>query len=260
MPPDQTPLRTVAVVMAMLAEAEPVLERLGAREVPLPPEAGPLPFRWFVARVAPEPARPPLDVVIAVNGRDRRTGVDKIGTQPAALNAYVTCLHHRPDLVISAGTAGAWASQGTEVGDVFVSRERFVYHDRRIPLPGFDDYAIGAYPAVDATALVTALGCKSGIVSTGNSLHDSDEDHRMMAEVGASVKEMEAAAVAWVADLLATPMLAVKAVTDLIDHPAGSAAQFTANLSMASARLADALVTTLHWCAGRTIADLGRAG
>ncbi len=246
--------------MAMLAEAEPVLERLGAHEVALPTEVGPLPFRWFRASVAAGPSRPGLDVVISVNGRDRRTGVDKIGTQPAALNAYVTCLHHRPDLLVSAGTAGAWGAQGAEVGDVFVSRDRFVYHDRRIPLPGFDEYAIGAYPAVDASALVAALGCKSGIVSTGNSLHDSDEDHRMMAEVGASVKEMEAAAVAWVADLLGVPVLAVKAVTDLVDHPAGSAAQFTANLSMASARLADALVATLGWCAGRSIADLGRAG
>ena len=36
-------------------------------------------------------------------------------------------------------------------------------------------------------------------------------------ESGAAVKEMEAAAVAYVAALFGTPLLAVKAITDIVD-------------------------------------------
>ena len=146
------PIRTVAVIMAMRAEARPLLEHIRANERELPETVGPLPIQWHDARVGG------LNVVVAVNGPDRRRGVDEIGTQPAALNAYITMFHRRPDLVISAGTAGGWTRHDTHVGDVFVSRDRFVFHDRRITLPGFEQYGIGSYPSVDASYLAQTLG------------------------------------------------------------------------------------------------------
>jgi len=243
------PIRTVAVIMAMRAEAQPLIDRLRAQPKPLPDNVGPLPLQWFDARASG------VTVVVSLNGKDRRHGVDKIATQPAVLNAYVTTLHRRPDLVISAGTAGGWAAQGTEVGDVFVSRDRFVYHDRRIPLPAFEDYGIGSYPTVDAAGLAKALGLKRGIVTSGNSLDASDADELAIAQSGAAVKEMEAASVAWVVDLLGVPMMAIKAITDLVDRPAPGE-QFVANLHQASQRLADVLIDVFDYCDGRTIADL----
>jgi nucleoside phosphorylase len=182
------PIRTVAVIMAMRAEARPLIELVGAAERELPETVGPLPIQWYDARVGG------LNVVISVNGTDRRRGVDEIGTQPAVLNAYVTMVHRRPDLVISAGTAGGWGRHGTRVGDVFVSRDRFVFHDRRIPLPGFDQYGIGSYASVDASHLARALHLKQGIVSTGNSLDEALDDGRAIIASGATVKDMEAAA------------------------------------------------------------------
>ena len=63
----------------------------------------------------------------------------------------------------------------------------------------------------------------------------------LMRDHGASVKEMEAAAVAWVCWLTGTPVFAVKAITDLVDHPAGTVEQFLANLGQATDRLASGL-------------------
>ena len=244
------PIRTVAVIMAMRAEARPLLEQIRASERELPETVGPLPIQWHDARVGG------LNVVIAVNGADRRFDVDEIGTQPAALNAYVTMVHRRPDLVISAGTAGGWSRHDTRIGDVFVSRDRFVFHDRRIPLPGFDQYGLGSYPSVDASHLARALQLKQGIVTTGNSLDEALDDGRAIIASGATVKDMEAASIAWVAEMLGVPMLAIKSITDLIDSPTDTADQFVANLARASQRLRDTVVQVLEFCEDRTIADL----
>ena len=249
-PMQSRPIRTVAVIMAMRAEARPLLDEIRANERELPETAGPLPFQWYDARVGG------LNAVVAVNGTDRRHGVDGIGTQAAALNAYVTMLHRRPDLVISAGTAGGWAHHGTQIGDVFVSRDRVVFHDRRIQLPGFDQYGVGSYPVVDANHLARSLRLKQGIVTTGNSLDESHDERQAIAASGASVKDMEAASIGWVAELLGVPMLAIKAITDLVDHPTATAEQFVANLDHASRRLCATLVQVLEFCEDRTIADL----
>ena len=62
---------------------------------------------------------------------------------------------------------------------------------------------------------------QAGIVSSGNSLDYTKEDMDVMEQHGASVKEMEAAAIAWAAHLHACPMFALKAITDIVDgaHP-----------------------------------------
>ncbi len=132
-----------------------------------------------------------------------------------------------------------------------------MYHDRRIALPGYDAYGVGTYPAVRAGALARVLGFKRGIVTTGNSLDETVDDRRMIEASGARVKDMEVAAVAWVGELLDVLVLAVKAITDLVDSHAGTVEQFEANLAMASRRLCDALVAVVDWCAPRSVADLG---
>jgi nucleoside phosphorylase len=226
----------MAVVMAMEAEARPVVESIGAREVE---GATPLPARFFVARAGD------FDVVIAVNGRDPRHGVDSIGTEAAALTTWEVIRRFDPELVISAGTAGGWQAKGACIGDVYVSGDVFVHHDRRIDIPGFDAYGVGRYPSADTIGLAESLGLKRGVVTTSNSLDESDDDRRMIAANGGDVKEMEAAAVAYVAELAGVPMFAVKAITDLVDHHTATAEQFAENLALASERLADVLVRTI---------------
>lgn len=40
----------------------------------------------------------------------------------------------KPDLLISAGTAGGFKAQGGTIGDVYISKA-VMHHDRRIPIP-----------------------------------------------------------------------------------------------------------------------------
>ena len=60
-----------------------------------------------------------------------------------------------------------------------------------------------------------ALDLKLGIVSSGNSLNCTDLDRAALDSAGAHVKEMECAAIAYVAHLFKTPFLAVKAIVRL---------------------------------------------
>jgi len=235
--------------MAMETEARPVLDALAAIETDGAP---PLPARFFVARLATR------DVVVAINGKDPRHGVDSIGTNSAALTTFEVIRRFAPDLVISAGTAGGWESKGARVGDVYLSRDRFVHHDRRIAMEGFDRYGVGSYPSADTTVLAEALGLKQGIVTTSNSLDETDDDRRMIAANGGDVKEMEAAAVADVAHLAGVSMFAVKAITDLVDHHTATVAQFEANLARASARLARELVRVIEFVAGSAETSVGK--
>lgn len=44
--------------------------------------------------------------------------------------------------MINAGTAGGYKSKGAAIGDVFIG-SHIRHHDRRIPIPGFQEYGIG---------------------------------------------------------------------------------------------------------------------
>jgi 5'-methylthioadenosine nucleosidase len=244
-------VRTIGVVLAMRAEAAPLLDALGAIEVDAPAGGDGLPQRWHVA------TRGRVDLVFVVNGVDPHHGVDSIATQPTVLSTYLLCRNWPVELVMSVGVAGAWASRGGAVGDVYVSRDRFVYHDRRIDIAGFPPYGVGSFAAVPASRLARELGLKEGIVTTGNSLDETDADRRLIDASGASVKDMEAAAVADVARLHGVPVLALKAITDLVDEEVPTVEQFLANFALATARLRDAMLGVVDWCAERRIAELG---
>ena len=104
-------------------------------------------------------------------------------------------------------------------------------------------------------ALLILLGCFGLLFVSLVLLLDWDRLH--IEASGACVKDMEAAAVADVARLLGVPMLAVKAITDLVDAHAPTPDQFLANLGVATAQLREALLDMIDWCADRTVAELG---
>lgn len=232
--------------MAMGIEAQPLVETMGAASVDIPLTVGPLPVRWFGGTVADHPT---TEFLISVNGVDPRHRVASIGTQPAALNTYATVKAWQPDVVMSVGAAGGWAHRGAAVGDLILGADAIVYHDRRIAMPGFDAYGIGSYPCVFDDELADVIGARPGRVTTSNSLDETDDDRRMIAANGGDAKEMEAAAVASVADLFGLPMIALKAITDLVDSPIDTADQFDANLAVAMQTLIAAVPKTLRWLA-----------
>jgi len=241
----------IALIMAMMDEARPLIDRFGLRR-----QSGvfpdPVPMEVFVGK------RGPSQLALVWNGRDGDYGADNVATQPATLAAYLAITKIKPDIIISAGTAGGFVKHGASIGDVYLSRGVFRYHDRRIPYADFAAYGIGSYPGTDVSAVARDLGCKLGEVSTGNSLETIAKDVEVIDSYGASIKEMEAAAVAWVCRLFQMPMFAMKTVVDLVDGEKPSHEQFGENLRMGSARLQQALVNIIDYCGGKTIAELAK--
>lgn len=181
-----------------------------------------------------------LNLHISFNGKDPRHAVDNIGTEISSLNTYLVIEQYRPDLLINAGTAGGFAEHGAQIGDLYISKDRIVFHDRRIQLDGFYEYGIGSYPVFELKKIPQILNLKSGVISSGSSLDYTAEDARYFAQSKAIVKDMEAAAIARIAEVKSCPFTAIKSITDYADHPDNHRV-FTSNYGLACARLCESL-------------------
>jgi len=128
----------------------------------------------------------------------------------------------------------------------------------RIPIPAFVPYGVGKLDArIDVSKLATALECKVGTCTTGNSLDKTVDDMEHMVANGASVKDMEAAAIAWSCALHHdTPFLGVKVVTDIVDGEVPTQDEFLLNLAAASKSLQTALPQILDLIIGKNMEDL----
>lgn len=98
-----------------------------------------------------------LNVHLAQNGPAEEYGICKVGTTPAFLTTYLAVDAFKPDLVISAGTAGGFKSKGAEIASVFLSTTT-LHHDRRIPLPGFKEYGLDKKSTHPMSAIAASLG------------------------------------------------------------------------------------------------------
>jgi nucleoside phosphorylase len=239
----------VLILMAMRDEATPVIEALNL--APLADALDPrLPMRCYRGILGR------LTITLGIAGVDERYDVDNVGSEPAAVLALETIRSYAPDLVISAGTAGGFASRGANIATVYLSQSHFVFHDRHVPLDGFRESAIGGYPALDVSAMAQALAFPTGVISTGSSLEKSDRDLEVLGDNAAVAKEMEAAGIAWVAMLYGVPMLAVKSITNIVDQNNQSETEFVRNFTQASASLTQGLCSVLRYLDGRRIGDL----
>ncbi|WP_284120962.1 hypothetical protein, partial [Klebsiella pneumoniae] len=77
--------------------------------------------------------------------------------------------------------------------------------------PVFDMYGVGLRQAFPTPNLMKTLNLKVGKLSTGDSLDTSPKDEASIVSNDATIKDMEGAAVAYVADLLKVPAIFVKA-------------------------------------------------
>ncbi|MEY2755121.1 MAG: hypothetical protein RJB65_1479 [Actinomycetota bacterium] len=232
----------IAVVMAMHDEATPVIAALGAQSVA---HHGQHLHDWFEATLPGN-----AEVLIAVNAVDPALGVAGVGPEPAVMTTLHVVEHWRPDIVVSAGTAGGWAAKGGEIGKAYLAGPVVVRHDRRIDIPGYTEYAIGSYPCHPLDDVAAVLGLTSGVVSSGGSLDENADDRRMIDATGAVAKDMEATSVAQVCALHGVAFTGLKVLTDLHDAPATTADQFQANLASASEALAVHLVRLVAALAG----------
>lgn len=265
-------IKTIAVLVAMEAEAKPLVSLLGLKPCPKSHRHAPLPSvvrsgvllendddggtKNVQHQQQKKKKKKRCEVVVATCGADSTHGVDSVGTVNAALCAYEILKTHEPDVLINAGTAGGFREKGAAIGDVFLVDE-VKYHDRRIPIPTFTKYGVGAIRTAETPNMRKTLkDLKRGVCSTGNSLDATEVDREMMSRNDASVKEMEAAAVAKVCEMFDVPFVCVKAITDIVDGPHAAEKEFLENLAMAGKRLQETVPKVLEFMRGKTVADL----
>lgn len=222
--------------IAMEAEASPFIEHLALTldATFFPSEA---PFLAYIG------THRNSKITLITNGKDAvyGTSVDNVGTIAAATATFLAVQKAKPDLLLNAGTSGGFQRKGASVGDVFLASAA-AFHHRRIPLPGFDVLGVGKLETeYDVAAMAVALGFKTGVVTTGDSLDKTEACDDIMLKNDASVKDMEAAAIAWVAKMHDLPFLMVKVVTDIVDGDRPTQEEFLENLSTAAQKLQAAL-------------------
>lgn len=229
-------MKKITLVMAMSQEATPIIGQLELQTC-----------NDFVSRT---PARAfsgqykGLEISLVINGTDLTHNVECVGTQPATLAAYEALNHFQPDLLINAGTCGAFAEKGSKIGDVYIG-ERIRFFDRRIPMEAYEAYGHGNYPCSLAVDLARQLDIPTAVVCTGNALDMSPTDEAILKQEPVVNKEMEAAAIAWVASLWNVPLIAIKSVTDLMDGGQTTSEEFLQNLCFASQNLNEAVVQVM---------------
>eukprot|EP00944_MAST-04C_sp_MAST-4C-sp1_P001412 g1412.t1 len=185
------PIKHVVVLMAMEQEAEPFISKHNFKPIDSPPWDKKLPFVAYEGRVGK------MKVTLVWAGQDKRYQVNNVATTASTLSCYVAIQAFKPDLIISAGTAGGFKSAGGEIADVYIS-SKCVFHSRRIPDSGtgYSEYGFGHYRSPPLEILANRVKCKIGVISTSDSLDFTPKDLQIMRGEGASIKEMEAAAIA----------------------------------------------------------------
>ena len=234
-------IESILIMIAMEAEAKPLLDKLALQKEQMShPWA---PFELYSGMHSNGLTK----ISVCVNGKAVNAGgVDNVGTTPAAVATFLMITELKPSIVINAGTAGGFKSKGAAIGDAFVAT-MCRHHDRRITIPGWDDYARGHHEMRKVPNLIKALGFKQGVVTTGNSLDAHDVDRDIMTQNDASVKDMEAAAIAWVTEHSNTPFLALKVVTDIVDGDQPTHEEFMENLGTAAKSLEKNLLLTVEF-------------
>jgi len=220
--------------MALETEAKPTIENLGLSTPKL--LAAPMPFLLHAGTVDD------AEIQLVTLGNDPATGVQLVGTQPAAVACDLICRKLKPDVIINAGTAGGFISRGGQIGKLYLCGGPFFFHDRRIALPGYGAYGEGSYQTSNVDTLCEQLGFESGITSSGDSLDMVDADADRIHRFEATAKDMEAAAIAWVTTQHGIPLVALKSITDLVDGEHPTEVEFLANLEAASHSLGEGLI------------------
>ncbi|XAR72738.1 Adenosylhomocysteine nucleosidase [Bertholletia excelsa] len=245
----QRPISTIVIIIAMQAEALPLVNRFQLnedRDSMFPKEVP-----WVRYRGSYKD----LNVNIVSPGRDKDLGVDGVGTVSASLVTFASMQALQPDLIINAGTAGGFKAKGASIGDVFIASD-IAFHDRRIPLPVKYLYGVGHRRAFPTPNLLKTLNLKVGKLSTGDSLDMCPQDEALITANDATLKDMEGAAIAYVADLLKVPAIFVKGVTDIVDGGKPTAEEFLENLAVVTASLDQAVTGVVDFICGKSLSEL----
>nr|KJB32623.1 hypothetical protein B456_005G251900 [Gossypium raimondii] len=235
---EKHPISTILIIIAMQTEALPVVNKFQLIENPHSSFPKGVPWIHYHG------AYKDITINLIWPGKDLTFGVDSVGTISASLVTYASIQALQPDLIINAGTAGGFKEKGAAIGDVFLV-SHVAFHDRRIPIPTYS-----------TPNLLKALNLKTGKLSTGDSLDMSPHDEASIAANDATVKDMEGAAVAYVAELLKVPAIFVKAVTDIVDGEKPTAEEFLQNLAAVTATLEEVVTQVIDFISGKCLPEL----
>lgn len=208
---NSSPIEKIALVLAMDDEAKPIIDRFKMKKVN-PVTLGfheKLQVESYQAKIGDK------EIYLIKNGKDPINGVDRVGTQAAAVTTYALIAALKPHLIISAGTAGGL--KNADIGDVYISNSQIVYCDRVISLHKYKEYGEGHFNYLSIPEIAKPLGIKLGKIATGNSLDPSKRDLVELKRLGADVVDMEAAAIAEVAQRFDVPFIALKTVTNFLN-------------------------------------------
>uniref|UniRef100_A0A2P2L7D3 Uncharacterized protein MANES_04G078800 n=1 Tax=Rhizophora mucronata TaxID=61149 RepID=A0A2P2L7D3_RHIMU len=120
----------------------------------------------------------------------------------------------------------------------------------------FDLYGVGLRQGFSTPNLLKELNFKIGKLSTGDSLDLSSHDEEAIMANDATVKDIEGAAVAYVADFCKVPVIFVKAVTDIVDGDKPTAEEFLQNLAAVTSALDQAIAQIVDFINGKSISEL----
>ncbi|XP_042507066.1 5'-methylthioadenosine/S-adenosylhomocysteine nucleosidase-like [Macadamia integrifolia] len=246
---DKKLISNIVIVIAMQTEALPLVQRFQLMEDP------DTVFPKGVPWVRYHGIYKDLRINLIWPGKDPIWGVDSVGTITASLVTFASIQELKPDLIINAGTSRGFQAKGACIGDVFLASD-VAFHERRLPIPVFDEYGIGARRTFSTPNILRELNMKTGKLSTGDSLDMSPQDEALIIANDATVKDMEGAAVAYAADLFSVPAIFVKAVTDLVDGDKPTAEEFLQNMVAVTATLDQAVTNIVDFISGKCLSEL----
>lgn len=242
-------IKNIVLLMAMQEEANLLIDSLNLTENSNILSSK-LPFRCFQIKLRKS------HFSLITSGIDHLNQVDNIGCEAATLMAYESIQRLKPDILISAGTAGGFSEKNAQIGSIYASDGYFIFHDRIVPLPGFKESAIGKFPAANINKMANDLNIQTGVISTGSSLEKNLKDKQVLEDHPVVAKEMEAAAIAWVAMLHDIPVFAIKSITNLVDQENQSEKEFIKNFDYSVKCLHDKLLEVIDYLQGRNLEEL----
>jgi len=149
--------------------------------------------------------------------------VQNIGPENAILSTLVLLNGFKADLIVSAGIAGGYSTRfhTGEIG-ICANNETTPYFDRRTDfgLPGYGAFGYGEYHCAEVPqSLLNANNIKLARVATASSYDPSPTDIPFLVNTNVDIVEMEAAAEAYLAQVLEIPFLAFKIVSNSYAYP-----------------------------------------
>lgn len=176
----------VLIIVAMEKEAQMLVQQLGLHKAPPEQQLFDQSATVYHRKIGSH------DIWLTLSGKDPvHRNVDCIGAL-ILLAVYESVKKFKPDIIINAGTAGAFYAAGAEKHKVYLGNTA-VSHD--LHFPESDEkhraLALGNYPVTDESALAKILCLEWAPLSTTGSMRTTEDAKQQLKENQAKLVDME---------------------------------------------------------------------